>query len=225
MMEIDLKKEQQASLNRKRYDYTIIARFFFFGMDLLAGKKNTLSKAKLLEVLASVPYREWEMKKYFTITRSFRNAAKVKQAEGIIEWSREAQDNEYMHLRVIHEKMKEENMKDAWYLSPFMVFFIVYTYVFISKLVKYASLRSAFHFNAQFEDHAEHVYAGLVNEHPEWENELLNNELVKIYANVTNWADVFRRIGLDERNHRNNSFYYCGKNEYIVTYDGMPEIF
>lgn len=185
-------------------------------MDLIAGKKHSLSKAKLVEILASIPYREWEIKKYFSLTRNFRNATKIDEANSIIKWSREAQDNEYMHLLIIHEKMKEEGMKDAWYLSSFVVFFIMYSYVFISKILKCVSLKSAFYFNAQFEDHAERVYAEMVKDNPEWETQPLTNELIKKYADVENWADVFRRISLDEREHRNNSFYFCGKPEFIV---------
>lgn len=36
-------------------------------------------------------------------------------------------------------------------------------------------------------------------------------------------ADVFRRIGLDERDHMNTSFRFCDKPECVVNYDGMPE--
>jgi hypothetical protein len=32
------------------------------------------------------------------------------------------------------------------------------------------------------------------------------------------------RIGLDERDHMNNSFVYCGKPENVVRYEGMPDL-
>ena len=54
---IDLKAEQQATLQRPRYPYTLVARVFYTGMDLFAGRATTLSKAKLLEIFAGVPYR------------------------------------------------------------------------------------------------------------------------------------------------------------------------
>lgn len=84
------------------------------------------------------------------------------------------------------------------------------------------NIRRAFLFNAEFEDHAEHVYAQFVKENPEWEKQPVKNELVKEYGVFDTWADVFRRIGLDERNHMNSSFLFCGKPEDIVKYDGMP---
>ena len=225
MTTINLKQEHNSTLQRKRYKYNLMPKLLFATMDLIAGKKHSLPKAKLLEILASIPYREWEIKKYFAITRHFRNKNKVDESKTIIEWSREAQDNEYIHLLVIHEKMKEDGIKDTWYLSSFVVFLAVCSYVFMSKIFRIFSLKSALYFNAQFEDHAEHVYAEFVSEHPELETQLLTNELVKKYADVDNWADVFRRISLDERDHRNNSFHFCGRPEFVLKYEGMPVVY
>lgn len=222
METIDLKKEQQSTLARKNYDYSFAARFFFFAMDLTAGKKNTLAKAKLLEILASIPYRQWEIRQYVRITRNFRNTEKVNKAETVIDWSRHAQDNEFDHLQVIHEKMKEDGLKDPWYLWPFFTFFIVLFYVVVSKLMALIKIKRAFLFNGEFEDHAEHIYARMVVDNPQWEDQKVNNELVKKYIDADSWADVFRRISLDERDHRNESFIFCGKPQYVVEYEGMP---
>jgi demethoxyubiquinone hydroxylase (CLK1/Coq7/Cat5 family) len=221
---INLKQEQLNTINRPTYRYNLAAKFFFLMMDLIAGKKTTLSKAKLLEILACIPYREWEIKKYYTTTRKYKKYNQVTQAQSIIEWGREAQDNEYNHLLIIHEKMKEDGEKEAWYLSLPIVFCVVFAYVILSKLVALISIKSAFHFNAQFEDHAEHIYAHFVSDNSQLETQKVTNLFVKKYADFDNWADVFRRIGLDERNHRNNSFFYCGKEEHIVSYIGMPKI-
>ncbi len=220
--QVDLKREQQASLVRPRYNYSLTARLFFAGMDLFAGKKVTLSKAKLLEMLASIPYREWERRQYGRLTRRYRNASWVEGAQRIVEWGREAQDNEYWHLLVIEERMKEEGAKDAWYLMPPIPWLMVWTYVLIARTMAFFSLRSAFLFNGQFEDHAEHEYARFVEEHPEWESQLVHNPVVAQQTNAMTWADVFRRIGLDERDHRNRSFIYADKPEFVVPYEGMP---
>ncbi|MBN2570649.1 MAG: hypothetical protein JXA68_00860 [Ignavibacteriales bacterium] len=223
-MKIDLKAEQQNTLNTPRYKYSFAAKFFFFMMDILAGKKNTLPKAKLLEILASIPYRRWEIRQYMKQTRKYRNNDKVEKSQKITDWSREAQDNEFMHLLVVHQKMKEDKMKDKWYLSAFMRFMIAWSYVIIAKLLAFFSQKRAFLFNAEFENHAENVYATMVKENPQWEEQKVTNPIVKKYADVDNWADVFRRIGLDERDHMNHSFHFCGQPESIVKYEGMPEI-
>ncbi|MDD3740005.1 MAG: hypothetical protein PHH30_02080 [Bacteroidales bacterium] len=213
-----LKKEQQKTLETVRYNYSLSAKLFFLGMDILAGRKDTLSKAKLLEILACIPYREWEIKHYTKLTRKFRNSEKVNYSKEIVEWGRSAQDNEYWHLLVIHEKMKEDKMKDAWYLCSFITFFAVLSYVCIAKTFAFFSQKRAFLFNAEFENHAELVYAKFVRDHPELEDQKMENEIVKQYADVDTWADIFRRISLDERNHMNESFRYCGMMQYVDKY-------
>jgi ubiquinol oxidase len=221
---LDLKREQQASMARPRYPYSLAARFFFSSMDLVAGRRTTLAKAKLLEILASIPYREWEALQYGRMTRGYRSLGVVQQARRIVAWGREAQDNEYWHLLVIQEKMNADGLSDPWYLVPPIPWLMVWSYVLLARLLALVSLRRAFLFNAEFEDHAEHTYARFVADHPEWDAQPVDNPVVKEHAgDLTTWADVFRRIALDERDHRNRSFAYCGKPEWVVPYEGMPK--
>jgi hypothetical protein len=224
-MTIDLRKEQQRSLERSPLKYGAAARFFFFAMDLAAGKANTLGKAKLLEILACIPYREWEFRQYIQLTFRYHNRKKVNWARDIMEWGRAAQDNEYYHLLVIQEKMKEDGMKDPWFLATPIVFLITSFYILLSKILAWTNIKAAFRFNAEFEDHAEHIYAAMVTDNPQWEKELVTNAIAQEYApGITNWADIFRRIGLDERDHRNHSFHYAEIPEHIDSYEGMPGI-
>ncbi|MFC1461335.1 alternative oxidase [Verrucomicrobiota bacterium] len=222
-MDIDLKKEHEVSKKRPRYGYSPAAKCFFLSMDLVTGKKVTLGKAKLLETLACIPYRSWEIRQYARMTRGYRNQELVQDARRITTWGREAQDNEYWHLLVINEKMKQDGIKDPWYLFPLFPLLMVAFYVVLTRVMALISIRRAFLFNAEFEDHAEHVYAQFIEEHPEWEDQPVNNEKVKEYGDLPTWADVFRRIGLDERDHMNNSFVFCGKPECVVEYEGMPK--
>ncbi|MCK9524116.1 MAG: hypothetical protein M0R76_13900 [Proteobacteria bacterium] len=219
-----LQREQQATLDTPRYPYSFLAKVFFFGMDVLAGKKDDLPKAKLLEILASIPYRVWEIRHYVKQTRQYRNRDAVARAQDVISWGRDAQDNEYLHLQVIHEKMKADGIRDKWYLSAFVSGAAVLSYVLIARTMAFFSQRRAFLFNAEFENHAEGVYARLVVENPQWETQPVDNPIVKQYADVDTWADVFRRISLDERDHMNSSFAFCGKAEHIHRYEGMPPI-
>jgi hypothetical protein len=219
---IDLKKEQQASLARPRYKYSAIARFFFLMMDLVTGSKVTLAKAKLLETLACVPYRSWENRQYARLTQHYRNQGLVQESCAIMHWGREAQDNEYWHLLVINEKMKEDRISDPWYLFPPIPLLMAAFYSLLTWTMALFAIRRAFLFNAEFEDHAEHIYALFVQEHPEWEQQPVHNELIKKYGTFQTWADVFRRIGLDERDHMNTSFIFCGKPECVAAYEGMP---
>ncbi len=222
-MSIDLAKEQKASGERQRYRYSLAAKCFFLSMDLVTGRKITLAKVKLVEMLASIPYRSWESRQYARMTRGYRDQALVEEARGIMLWSREAQDNEYWHLMVVNEKMREDGIKDPWYLFPPIPFILVGTYVVFTRLMASINICRAFLFNAEFEDHAEHVYAQFVEEHPEWKEALVDSEEMRDHGDLSTWADVFRRIGLDERDHMNNSFVLCGKPECVVEYEGMPD--
>ena len=221
-MYADLKKEQTASGKRPPYRYSLAAKVFFRSMDLVTGNKITLPKVKLIEILASIPYRSWETRQYTRMTQRYQDQVLVQESREIMRWAREAQDTEYWHLLVVNEKMKEDGIKDPWYLVPPVPLFMVGFYAAIMHVLAMTSIRRAFLFNAEFEDHAEHVYAQFVEEHPEWEQQPVTNEQMKEHEELLTWADVFRRIGLDERDHMNMSFRFCDKPERVVAYDGMP---
>jgi ubiquinol oxidase len=222
-MSIDLKKEHKASQERPKYRHSLVAKGFFLSMDLITGKKITLAKAKLIEMLAAVPYRSWESRQYARMTRCYQNQELVKEVQALTTWCREAQDLEYWHLTLLNEKMKEDGAKDPWYLFPIIPFIMLASYDVLTRVMALVSIKRAFLFNAEFEDHAEHVYAQFVAEHPEWEQQPVTSEQIKDYGDLSTWADVFRRVGLDERDHMNHSFVLCGKPECVVKYDGMPD--
>jgi len=220
---VDLKKEQQASRARPRYGYSAVARFFFRSMDALAGGETTLAKAKLVEALAPIPYRSWENLEYGRMRSHARDAQLVEQARAIMEWGRQAKDNEYQHLLVLSEKLKEDATRDPRYMTPPIPSLMLGTYVPMTWTMARVDIRRAFLLNAEFEDHSEHYYAQLVDEHPEWEEQPVTSERVKEYGTFASWADVFRRVGLDERDHMNHSFIFAGRPEHVVEYEGMPK--
>ncbi len=215
-MDVDLRKEQQAALARPRLRYSPAARLFFLSMDLLAGKKTTLAKVKLIEMLAGIPYRAWEFRHYALMTRCHGDPGQEKRTREIIAWCRAAQDNERWHLLAVHEKMQEDGCRAPWYLLAPVTVLAIGFYAIFSRALARVSLGRAFRFNAEFEDHAEHAYAQFVAEHPEWERQPLANERVRAYADLPTWADVFRRIGLDERDHMNRSLIYSGQPQRVV---------
>lgn len=220
--DIDLRREQEATLARPRRAYSRAARLLFASMDKVTGPTTTLAKARLLETLACIPYREWEKKEYGKLTRGAASEQVVRGAQAIVEWGRSAADNEYQHLLVLVEKMKADGQSNPWYLIPPIPWLASWTYVIMAKALAAASLRRAFLFNAEFEDHAEHVYAQFVTEHPEWESQRVENPVVAAYSDAATWADVFRRIMLDERDHMNRSLVEAGRPAEVVPYPGMP---
>jgi ubiquinol oxidase len=221
-VKIDLKKEQQASRARARYPYSALARVFFGSMDMLTGRKTTLSKAKLVEILAPVPYRAWERRGHARVSRHQGDGGAGQEAGAIMRWGRDAQDNEVWHRLLIEEKMREDSAKEAWYLSRPIPSLMVGPYRLLAWTMAQVATRRSFILNAEFEDHAEHTYAQLVDDHPEWEDQPVASALVHEYGSFRSWADVFRRMGLDERDHMNDSFVFGGKSEHVVEYEGMP---
>lgn len=221
-MTLDLKKEQQATLDRPRYPYSAITRFFVKDMDVMAGAETTLAKAKVIEMLAGVPYRSWQSRESTRMTEHYRDQGLVETSQEIVRWSREAEDREYRHLRIIEEKMREDAARDPWYLARPTPQFMVRSYSVLTWSLAQFDIRRGFLLNAEFEDHAEHTYAELVRDHPEWEEQPVASELVKGYGDLETWADVFRRMGLDERDHMNHSFTFAGRPDQVVRYEGMP---
>lgn len=219
---IDLKKEQQASRARPRYPYSAVARVFFGGMDMLTGRQTTLAKAKLVEILATVPYRAWERRERARASRQQGDQGLVLEARAIMRWGREAWDNEHWHLLVIEEKMREDSAKEPWYLSWPMPSLMTGSYTLLEWTMARVAIRRSFLLNAEFEDHAEHTYAQLVHDHPEWEDQAAAGSVAQARGLFRSWADVFRRVGLDERDHMNNSFIFAGRPEQVVEYEGMP---
>jgi ubiquinol oxidase len=50
--------------------------------------------------------------------------------------------------------------------------------------------------------HAEHEYALLVDEHPEWETTPFTSAFADDFGQYASLADLFRQIGYDERLHK-----------------------
>ena len=216
METIDLKSEVERTLATPRCKYSVLSKLFFLSMDLMAGRKTTVPKVIFLEMLASIPYRKWETRHYVRLSFAYRHKSVVELASHMVEWSREAQDNEYWHLLVLNERRKEFGIPSPWYLNAFVTHVALYGYMAFAWFLSRVSMRQALLFNAQFEDHAEHTYAEFVRDHELLFQQPVTNEMVRRYADVATWGEIFARIALDEREHRNNSFIEAGKPELVV---------
>ncbi len=218
MMHIDLKKEQGATLARPVRAYGILARLLFRTMDTVYGKELTFGKARLLEILARVPYQAWEIRQYHRMNTHFSEKPAVAEAEDIIGWGREAQDNEFWHLQVIDEKIKQEGITLNWFKDMLVPPVATFQYNIFSRLLALLDMQAAFRLNADFEDHAEHEYMSFVKKHPELDEQPAVSDVIKDYGDLKTWGDVFRRMALDERDHMNNSLKRCGRESEVVAY-------
>jgi hypothetical protein len=119
--------------------------------------------------------------------------------------SRAQQDNEQWHLLIIDELIASEGTREGRLRFFWLPQLIAFTYYQVSWLTFVVQPRWSYRLNADFEDHAEHEYALLVSEHPEWETAPFNSQFIADYGGYGSLADLFRQIGHDERVHKQES--------------------
>jgi hypothetical protein len=197
-----LREEQQKTLASPRMRYGLLARLLFVTADFFYGRGKTLSKFKVLEIVARMPYQAWENVAYIAITHTH---ADPDFARRIFEWVRESrlqQDNEQWHLLILEElgnkKGIRENFLQHWIIPQLIAFF----YYHVSWLLYVIRPKWSYLLNAHFEDHAEHEYMEFVAENPALEQEPFESMFAEDYGRFSSLADLFRQIGYDERGHK-----------------------
>lgn len=208
--DLDLKAEQEKTLQTPVMSANIILRAMFAAMDLLYGAERTLPKFKVIEILACYPYRAWENGSYNRVSRRYAKTQYTEEKPLLqdlrhIAMGRVAQDNEQNHLILIEDIMRQKGMKQGWLKDFLMPRCMMAGYHVLTRVMYCIKPEWSFAMNARFESHAEHEYMRMVQEHPEWEDEPTESVHFKHYPRQKSLADLFRRIGLDERDHMNES--------------------
>ena len=191
--------EQQASLHSPRRRYSLSARLLFAVMDKLYGTDRTLAKFRVLELVARVPYQAWENVAYVAVTHTASRPRVAKRVFERVRASRFEQDNEQWHLLILEELTQGD--RESFVRDRVIPQILAFVYYQLSWFMFAVRPMWSYRLNADFEDHAEHEYALLVEEHPEWETQPFHSEVVE-YGSYDSLADVFRQIGFDERMHR-----------------------
>ena len=119
----ELLAAQQQTLATPRRRYGIPARLLFTTMDLLYGRRRTLSKFKMLELIARVPYQSWEQVAYIAVTHVYRDPGFARRVYERIAESRVQQDNEQWHLLILEELVarsgrRESQLRYYWVPQP-----------------------------------------------------------------------------------------------------------
>jgi len=200
-----LRAEQQRTLDTPRRRYSIAARLLFVGMDLLYGRKRSLGKFRVLEIVARVPYQTWETVTYKQITRCHRHPLDIRRMWDRVLEFRAQQDNEQWHLLILDELVARSGKREnrLWYdVLPRLIAFGYWHFAWLLYALK---PQWSHRLNADFEDHAEHEYALLVAENPQWETTAYASDLTADYGSFASLADLFRQIGHDERLHKQES--------------------
>ena len=198
----ELKRAQGETLATSRLRYGLLTGWLFRAMDLFYGRKRSLSKFKVLEVIARVPYQAWEHVAYIAITHTHAHPDFARRVFDRVKESRVQQDNEQWHLLILEELTDREGVREnfVWYrLLPQV---IAFAYYHISWLLYVFHPRWSYLLNAHFEDHAEHEYMEYVGENPALESERFASTFADDYGHFSSLADLFRQIGYDERVHK-----------------------
>ena len=200
-----LKREQERTLSTPRLRYSLLARVLFVGMDILYGRRCTLSKFKVLELIARVPYQAWEQVAYVAMTHTSSDPGFARRVFDRVRESRQQQDNEQWHLLILAELIVLRGLREGFVRFWLIPQFIAFVYYQIVWLLYVVSPSWGYRLNAEFEDHAEHEYMEFVREHPELEQESWVSVLSADYGVFKSLADLFRQIGYDERVHKEES--------------------
>ena len=200
-----LKQEQEKTLASLRMPSGLLAAPLFVTMDLLYGRKRTLSKFKVLEIIARVPYQAWENVAYVALTHTHANLALARRIVDRIHESRLQQDNEQWHLLILEELIGKKGIRENFLWYWFIPQIMAFVYYNISWFLYAMRPRWSYMLNVHFEDHAEHEYMEFVREHPELEQESFTSIFEDDYGRFDSVADLFRRIALDERQHKEES--------------------
>ena len=192
---------RSATLGSPRRRAGLSARVLFVVMDVVYGKPRTLEKFRVLELIARVPYQAWENVAYVAVTHTARQHEFARRVFDRVRVSRWEQDNEQWHLLIL-EELTRDAPRGSWLKSRLLPQIIAFAYYQLSWLTYAIRPGWSYRLNADFEDHAEHEYALLVSEHPEWEDTPFTSEFVEDFGRYASLADLFRQIGYDERLHK-----------------------
>ncbi len=198
----ELKAEQARTLAAPRRRYAPAARILFALLDLLYGRPRTLSKFKVLEVVARVPYQAWEHVAYVAVTHRYSRPLFARRIFERVHESRDQQDNEQWHLLILEELVEASGKREGFLRFRVAPQALAFAYYHLSWLLYALKPRWSYELNADFEDHAEHEYALFVQENPEFEATPYDGMFAEEYGRFESVADLFRQIGHDERVHK-----------------------
>ena len=205
MAKANLAFEQEKTMASARRSYGFLARLLFVGMNLLYGRARTLSKFKVLEVIARVPYQAWEHVAYIAMTHTYGSPGFARRVFEFVKESRAQQDNEQWHLLILEELVQRKGIRENYLLCRVLPQFFAFFYYHVSWLLYVVNPAWSYRLNADLEDHAEHEYMEFVRENPALESEPFESDFKGDYGDFESLADLFRNIGLDERLHKEES--------------------
>jgi hypothetical protein len=197
----ELVAAQRTTMASPRRRAGLSAQALFRLMDAVYGRPRTLEKFRVLELVARVPYQAWENVAYVAVTHTAGEPGFARRVFDRVRISRWEQDNEQWHLLIL-EELTRDAPRRSWLTSRALPQVLAFAYYQLSWLMYSIRPAWSYRLNADFEDHAEHEYALLVDEHPEWERQPYAGSFAADFGHYDSLAELFRQIGYDERLHK-----------------------
>lgn len=199
-----LRAAQAQTLTSTRRRPWLASRALFAFMDLAYGRARTLEKFRVLELVARVPYQAWENVAYVAVTHTAQRPGFARRVFDTVRISRWEQDNEQWHLLIL-EELTEGGASQGFVRRQVIPQLLAFVYYWLSWMLFTVRPPWSYRLNADFEDHAEHEYARLVAEHPQWETTPFRSAFADDFGDYETLAELFRQIGYDERLHKEQS--------------------
>ena len=208
----DLVVAQEVTLRSRRRKATLAARALFWMMDALYGKERSLEKFRVLELVARVPYQAWENVAYVAVTHTARQTGFARRVFDRVRTARFEQDNEQWHLLILEELTAGQAR--PWIRTRIVPQLLAFFYYQLSWLLFAVRPAWSYKLNADFEDHAEHEYALLIEENPVWEHQRYEGQFTVDFGAFDSLADLFRQICYDERLHKEESEFLINRSRF-----------
>jgi ubiquinol oxidase len=200
-----LRLEQDVTLNAPRGRANPVVAGLNVFMDVLYGRRPSLTKFLVLEHLAQVPYRSWERVAQRRIARTGGRSALARRIQVRVAEARGQQDNEQWHMLVLEELLARRRHRLNRFRYRVLPRLLAAPWQLTTWLLHLAKPAWSYRLNAAFESHAEHEYMRYVADNPQHERELFAGELADRWDHPVTVADVLRQIGHDERCHKLDS--------------------
>lgn len=174
--------------------------------NLVYGHRPSYGKFKAVEVIARIPYQSWEVATYTLLTGFYADEERAIKYAKTSAFSRQAQDNETMHVVVLAQITK--HMNDVGFfrhtLIPLLFAFFYFWTIWVLYMV---SRRASLELNYLFESHAYEQYSTFLRLHEARLKETpVTSEFLTFYGrSCRNEYELFQSIRNDELIHRNRS--------------------
>jgi hypothetical protein len=198
----DLVRAQAQTLSQSRLRPDPVTAVLVGVVNLIYGRRASLTKFKVLEMLAPVPYQAWERVAYRALTRLHRHTSVARRVFDAVVEARAQQDNEVFHLLVLEDLLQAQGTVQGGFRYRFLPRLMAFPYRLLVWSLLLVHPVWSYRLNTSFEDHAEQEYMAYVAAHGELEDQPFQSQAAADYGTYSSVAEVLRQIGHDERVHK-----------------------